>query len=73
MVYSRFFSLITSLFYVSTKSEGGNLRKSHSDNFVIAKDFIPKNLKDTFFISYKNNVRKDIKYKDGKFDEFFDN
>jgi hypothetical protein len=65
MVYSRIIGLITSLFYIS--SDRGNLRKSTTFDMMIAKDYIPKNQKDTFFISYKNNLRKDLVYKDGKF------
>lgn len=72
MVYSRIISIITSLFYISS-DRAGNLSKSTTFDVMIAKDYIPKNQKDTFFISYKNNLRKDLKYKDGKFEEFFEN
>jgi hypothetical protein len=34
-----------------------------------ANDYIPINEHDTFFISYKNGVRKDVKYENGTFIE----
>lgn len=66
MVYSRILNIITSFFYISTISEQGNLRKPAN---MITGDFVPRNQKETFFISYKNNMRKDVRYKDGKFEE----
>jgi hypothetical protein len=38
-------------------------------NYGIATDYIPINERDTFFISYHNNIRKDVRYKNGIFED----
>lgn len=75
MVFTKILHIATSLFYFAN-SEG--LRKTTQPPRAIlqtykprdiAPDYIPINEHDTFFISYRNNLRKDVRYVDNKFEE----
>ena len=80
MVFSKIFNIATSLFYFTTNNyNGDSLRKNKQplvtpshyppSNFGVATDYIQINERDTFFISYHNNIRKDVRYKNGRFED----
>jgi len=77
MVFSKILNIATSLFYFTNTYNGDSLRKKNKQalahyppsNFGVATDYIPLNERDTFFISYHNNIRKDVRYKNGKFED----
>jgi len=78
MVFSKILNIATSLFYFTNTYNGDGLRKKNKQpllnhyppsNYGVATDYIPINERDTFFISYHNNIRKDVRYKNGKFED----
>ena len=80
MVFSKILNIATtSLFYFTNTLNGDGLRKNRThtvlpsdhppSNYGVATDYIPINERDTFFISHHNNLRKDVRYKNGKFEE----
>lgn len=78
-MFSKILNIATSLFYFTKNYDGHSLRNNKEltlpsyynkpSDFGVAKDYIPLNQNNMFFISYPNNIRKDVRYKNGKYEE----
>ena len=69
MFFTKILHIATSLFYFNNITTP----PPQPSDIGIATDYIPINTQDTFFISYHNNLRKDVRYFNNKFEEVLNN
>jgi len=76
MVFTKILNIAASLFYFTTNNYNGNSFRKNKVPVIPSyqpsikfTEYIPLSDDSILFISYPNNIRKDVRYKNGKYEE----
>ena len=76
MVFTKILNIAASLYYFTTNNYNGNSFRKNKVSVIPSyqppiklTEYIPLSDDSILFISYPNNIRKDVRYKNGKYEE----